>query len=431
MKKSYITRRNFLGKSLAGLAGVSIAPHLHALGTSANDVIRMGVIGPGRKGINLAKAFMNIEGVQMVAASDVYGVKRQRFEKVVKDFYAEKKMPAQVETYENYQDLLERNDIDAVVIATPDHWHALNAIDAVKAGKDVYLEKPMTFTIREGQALRLAVRDQNRILGIGSQQRSDPKFQHAVKLVQDGAIGRIQKINAYVGTPPTVYDLPQEPIPEDLNWNLWLGPSPYVHYNHELAPPISLNPPENEEFWAGWRWYKELGGGFTTDWGAHMFDIAQWGIQMDGKGPIEIIPAGYKNVPHLTYIYDNGVVMTEEPFDENKTKGVKFWGNDGWIEISRGFFRGSSPALAPDVSSDNAVNNIHQRDFVNAVRKRKDPQVPVEVGHSSCTVCTLGNIAYDLGRPLRWNPYTETFVNDPEADKHMHRAYRSGYNLSV
>jgi len=431
MKKNKITRRSFLGKSMAGIAGVSIAPHLYAFGTSANDVIRIGVIGPGRKGLNLARAFMNIEGVQVVAGSDVYGIKRKRFEKVVKDFYAGKKIKPDVKTYENYHDMLARTDIDAVVIATPDHWHALNAVDAIKAGKDVYLEKPMTFTIREGQVLRLAVRDYNRILGIGSQQRSDPQFQHAVKLVQEGAIGRIQKINAHVGDPPIIYNLPQEPIPEDLNWDLWLGPSPYVHYNHELAPPISLDPPQDEQFWAGWRWYKELGGGFTTDWGAHMFDIAQWGIGMDGRGPVEIIPAGYKRTPHLTYIYDNGVVMTEEPFDENKTKGVKFWGNDGWIEISRGFFKGSSPSLAPKIDKGNQVKNIHERDFLKAVRERKDPQVPVEIGHSSCTVCTLGNIAYELGRPVRWNPDNETFVNDPEADKHMHREYRDGYQLGV
>lgn len=431
MKNNKITRRSFLGKSIAGIAGVHFAPHLYGFGKSANDVIRIGVIGPGKKGINLAKAFMNIEGVQVVAGSDVYGRKRERFERLVKDFYADKNMPAEVKTYENYHDLLHRTDIDAVVIATPDHWHALNAIDAVKAGKDVYLEKPMTFTIREGQTLRLAVRNLNRILGIGSQQRSGTNFQHAVKLVQEGAIGRIQKINAHVGDPPTIYDLPQKPIPEDLNWDMWLGPAPYVHYNPELAPPISLDPPKDEEFWAGWRWYKELGGGYTTDWGAHMFDIAQWGIGMDGRGPIEIIPAGYNGTPNLTFIYDNGVVMTEEPFDENKTKGVKFWGNDGWIEISRGFYKGSSPSLAPNVNDENQVSHIHQRNFIEAVRERKDPQVPVEVGHSSCTVCTLGNIAYELGRPIRWNPDTETFINDSEAMQHLHRDYRSGYQLKV
>ncbi len=232
-----------------------------------------------------------------------------------------------------------------------------------------------------------------------------------------------------MGDPPTVYDLPREKIPADLNWDLWLGPNPYVHYNHQLNPPISLDPPKKEQLWAAWRWYREMGGGFTTDWGAHMFDIAQWGMKIDGKGPIEIIPAGYGNTPHLTYLYDNGVVMTEEPFDDRKTKGVKFWGNDGWIEVARGYFQGSSPELAPTISKDDASDHPHQKDFIDAIRSRRDPQVPMETGHSSCTTCNLGNIAYRLGRPVRWDPYHEQFVDDPEAEAHIHREYRDGYSL--
>jgi len=429
MNTKNMNRRSFLGKSLAGMAGVAILPNLYALGASPNEVIRLGVIGPGRRGVRLAQAFMELEGVQVVAASDVYGRKCERFEQMVKDFYGGKKKKAEVATYEHYHDMLNRSDIDAVVIATPDHWHALNALDAIKAGKDVYIEKPMTFTIREGQALRLAVRDHNRVLGVGSQQRSGPEFEHAVKLVQEGAIGRVQKINAHVGAPPSKFDLPQQPIPKDLNWDLWLGPSPYVHYHEQLAPPISLDPPKNETFWGGWRWYKVLGGGFTTDWGAHMFDIAQWAMGMDGSGPFEVIPAGYKDTPHLTFIYRNGVVMTEEPFNEKKSKGVKFWGNDGWVEVSRGFLQASDPALLKGYSKEGQPSHPHLRDFVAAMKSRKDPKVPVEVGHSSCTTCLLGNIAYDLGRPLRWNPETENFVDDPEAQQHLHRDYREGYSL--
>jgi len=434
MSNNHISRRNFLGKSLAGMAGVTLMPSIYGFG-SANESVRLGFIGMGRQSMFLLNGFMQVPGVEIMAGSDVYGVKRQRFEKRVKDFYSKNnKKLKDLKTYENYQDLLARDDIDAVVIATPDHWHALIAIDAIKAGKDVYLEKPLTFTIREGQALRLAVRDNNRILGVGSQQRSDPNFQQAVKLVQEGKIGRIQKINAYVGDPPTIYNLPKEEIPNDLNWDMWLGPNPYVHYNHELNPPISINPPKDEQLWGAWRWYKEMGGGFTTDWGAHMFDIAQWGLNMDGSGPIEIIPAGYRNTPHLTYIYGNGVVMTEEPFNEDKTKGVKFWGNDGWIEVARGYFQGSTPALKPEISEDNGPYETkipHQINFIESVRARKDPAVPVEIGHSSCTVCNLGNIAYELGRPVRWNPENEVFVNDVEATKFYHREYRDGYKLNV
>ena len=265
---------------------------------------------------------MNMEGVNVVAGCDVYGVKRQRFEKRVREHYEKQGKTVNIKTYEKYQDLLARPDIDAVVIASPDHWHALMAIDACKTGKDVYLEKPLTLTIKEGQELVKTVRKYNRILAVGSQQRSDPNFQHAVKLVQDGKLGTIERVNAYVGGPPVPYDLPMEILPIDLNWDLWLGPNPYVHYNKELNPPISLNPPKDEQFWGGWRWYKELGGGFTTDWGAHMFDIAQWGLGMDESGPVEIIPAGYENTPYLTFRYANGAIMTEEPFNDQKTKGV-------------------------------------------------------------------------------------------------------------
>ena len=427
-----ISRRNFIGTSLTGLAGLSLMPAI-GFARGANDTVRLGFIGVGRQAMFLLNGFMSIPGVEVVAGSDVYGIKRKRFERRVKEHASKNnKKVKDVKTYENYQDLLARNDVDAVVIASPDHWHALMAIDAVNAGKDVYLEKPLTFTIREGQALRLAVRDNNRILAVGSQQRSDPNFQHAVKLVQDGAIGRIQKINAYVGDPPTFYDLPKEPIPSDLNWDMWLGPNPYVHYNHQLNPPISLDPPQDEQLWGAWRWYREMGGGFTTDWGAHMFDIAQWGLEMDDSGPIEIIPAGYKETPHLTYIYRNGVVMTEEPFNENKTKGVKFWGNDGFIEVARGYFHGSTPALQPEISEDDGqyeTKVAHHVNFIESVRNRKEPVVPVEIGHRSATVCTLGNIAYAEGRPIRWNPETETFVNDPEAEKFYHREYREGYSL--
>ncbi|MFC2124764.1 Gfo/Idh/MocA family protein [Bacteroidota bacterium] len=431
-KSSSISRRSFLESSAKGAAGLAILPGLMSF--KPNETINLGFIGLGRQAMFLLNGFMNVEGVKVLAGCDVYGIKRQRFEKRVTDFYSKKGSKADIKIYEKYQDLLAREDIDAVVIATPDHWHALIAIDAIKNGKDVYLEKPLTLTIREGQALRKAVRKYNRILGVGSQQRSDPAFQHAVKMVQDGKLGDMEKVYAYVGAPPKPYDLPREILPVDLNWDLWLGPNPYVHYNKELNPPISLDPEENEKFWGGWRWYSEMGGGFTTDWGAHMFDIAQWGLGMDKNGPVEIIPGGYEDTKFLTYKYSNGVIMTEEPFDDKKTKGVKFVGKDGWIEVSRGHFEASSKNLKPDIKREKGPYETkipHQVNFIEAVKNRKDPQVPVEIGHSSCTVCTLGNIAYDLRRPVKWDPAKEEFVKDLQADLYMHREYRKGYKLPV
>ena len=193
-----------------------------------NGDIRLGFIGMGRQSMFLLDGFIKIPGVQVVAGCDVYGIKRKRFEKRVKAFYTKAGKEAKVETYEKFEDLLARKDIDAVVIAVPDHSHARIAIAACRAGKDVYLEKPMTFTIREGQELKKVVRETGRILGIGSQQRSDPNFQHAVKLVQTGALGKISLVNAYVGAPPTPYNLPEEPVPADLNWDLWLGSLPIL-----------------------------------------------------------------------------------------------------------------------------------------------------------------------------------------------------------
>ncbi len=425
-----LSRRTFLRNSALGAAGMMILPGFKNF--SPNDTINLGFIGLGRQAMFLLNGFMSLEGVKVLAGCDVYGIKRRRFAQRVKEKYG---MNAQVETYERYQDILARKDIDAVVIATPDHWHALIAIDAVKAGKDVYLEKPLTFTIKEGELLRKAVRKHGRILAVGSQQRSDPNFQHAVNLVQEGKLGEITHVYAHVGAPPTPYNLPREIMPVDLNWDLWLGPNKYVHYNHELNPPISLDPPQDEQLWGAWRWYKETGGGFTTDWGAHMFDIAQWGLGMDESGPVEVIPAGYEENEVMTWKYPNGVPMTQEPFNKENTKGVKFVGKDGWIEVARGYFVGSEKSFAPKTADDETgpyeTRIPHQENFIWALRNRKDPVATVEIGHRTCTVCNLGNIADDLGRPVNWDPQKEVFVNDPQAELYYHRHYREDYQLPL
>ena len=430
------SRRQFLGASALGLTGLAVLPGMIGCTQPVVDTdLKLGFIGLGQQANFLLNGFLEIPGVKAVAGCDVYGIKRKRFEKRVNAFYTKAGKEVKVETYEKYGDLLKRKDINAVVIAVPDHSHAYIAIAALKAGKDVYLEKPMTFTIKEGQELKKVVRETGRIFGLGSQQRSDPNFQHAVNLVQTGALGKITKVNAYVGAPPKPYTLPEEPIPADLNWDLWLGPLPAtIHYNKELDPPISLDPEENEKFWGGWRWYKEMGGGFTTDWGAHMFDIAQWGLGMDKNGPVEISPIG-DGTEYISFKYADGVVMTSEPFDEKKTKGVKFIGEEGWIEVSRGYFNASDPKFnsAEKPASDGPYETKipHQVNFIESVRGRKDPIVTVEIGHSSCTVCTLGNIACDLKRTIKWDPATEKFVDDTDgaATQKLHYEYRTGWKL--
>ncbi|TDO03075.1 Gfo/Idh/MocA family protein [Sunxiuqinia elliptica] len=434
-----LSRRRFLGTAAIGMAGITLLPSLSSCSSpkKADDKIRLGFIGMGRQAMFLLNGFIQIPGVRVIAGCDVYGRKRQRFENRVNEFYSKNNVQVEVKTYEKYQDLLQRNDIDAVVIAVPDHAHAMIAIAACKAGKDVYLEKPMTFTIKEGQELRRVVRENDRILAIGSQQRSDPNFQHAIKMVHTGRLGEIQQVNAYVGAPPVPYNLPKEEIPADLNWDLWLGPLPGdIHFNNELNPPISLDPVEHEKIWGAWRWYKEMGGGFTTDWGAHMFDIGQWGLGMDESGPVEISPVG-DGTEYMQFKYANGVVMTSEPFNEQMTKGVKFTGTDGWLEVSRGHFVASDDSLLPpksaqaDDDTPYETKIPHQINFIEAVRNRVDPVVPVEVGHRTCTVCTLGNIACDLKRTIKWDPATETFVDDQDgaATAHLHYQYRDGWTL--
>ena len=441
-ERKRLSRRQFLGTSALGMAGILILPAVgcgraKTVAKENPNLIRLGFIGLGRQAMFLMDGFIQIPDVEVIAGCDVYAIKRTRFENRVADFYKKAGKEMKPVTYEKFEELIKRDDIDAVVIAVPDHSHARIAIAALRAGKDVYLEKPMTLTIFEGQQLKKVVRETGRILGVGSQQRSDATFQHAVKLVQDGALGKISKVNAYVGAPPTPYNLPEEPIPAGLNWDLWLGSLPAtIHFNNQLNPPISLDPPKDEEIWGAWRWYKEMGGGFTTDWGAHMFDIAQWGLGMDKNGPVEISPIG-DGSEFISWKYANGVIMTSETFDEKKTKGVKFFGENGWIEVSRGYFNASDPKFNPSTPAAGANDGPyetripHQVNFIESVRKRVDPVASVDIGHSSCTVCTLGNIAVELKKTIKWDPATETFVDDKDgaAAKLLHYTYREPWKL--
>ena len=445
-------RRDFLRTSALGAAGLILPSSFSGISASgkapvtkksANDKITLGFIGLGQQAVNLLNGFITMDDVQVVAGCDVYDIKRDRFVRRVTDYYTKKGVKkVRVDVYEDYQDVLARPDIDAVVITTPDHQHALIAIAACKAGKDIYLEKPLTLTIYEGQQLVKAVRKYNRILQVGSQQRSSAEFIHAATLAREGELGKIRKIKVYVGRndvnrvtgAPASNNLPPMDIPAGLNWDKWLGPLPTtVRYHSDLDPVIT--PTQNEQLWGAWRWYKVTGGGLMTDWGAHMFDIAQWAIGKDLGGPVDIIPPGYSFYDHLTYKYDNGIEVTEEPFDDG-TPGVKIYGDKGYIRVCRGIFEASDKRW--DMRSAQDDGNVpyetkvgHHRTFIESVRSRIDPNVPVEVGHSSCTVCNLGNIAMELGRPVVWNPIVQKFMNDPEATKLMHYDYRSGYSLEV
>ncbi|MBQ2149940.1 MAG: Gfo/Idh/MocA family oxidoreductase, partial [Bacteroidales bacterium] len=354
-------RRDFLKASAIGAAGImlpsgvlraSSAPAPATPKKNTNDKINLGFIGLGQQVLMLLNLFLPMKDVRVVAGCDVYDIKRERFVHLVTEHYTtlgEKKV--KVDVYEDYQDLLARPDIDAVVIAVPDHQHALIAIAACKAGKDIFLEKPLTLTIYEGQQLVKAVRKYNRILQVGSMQRSSNEFIHATRMVREGELGTIRKIKAYVGRDatnpnspcPIPYDLPEMPIPAGLNWDKWLGPLPTsFHYHSDLNPVNTLE--KREAFWAKWRFYKGLGNGFMADWGAHMFDIVQWAIGKDRSGPVEIIPEGYSYYEHLTFKYDNGIIVSEEPC-ETRGQGVEIYGDEGWIKVSRGRYTASDKRL--------------------------------------------------------------------------------------
>ena len=437
-----MTRREFLGFSALGLAGLTILPSwsINGVRIAPSDRVVIGFVGLGQQGLSDFTSFSTCPGVQVAAGCDVDSLKRERFKRRVEAWQKSQNVAPRCDQYEFYEDLLERKDIDVIEVATPDHWHALVAIHACQSGKDVYCQKPLAYTITEGWAIVRAVRENKRVLQVGSQQRSSKEFQDAIALVRAGKIGHIEKIYARVGDPPKPFNLPEMPVPGNLNFNQWMGPlnDPKIHYHPDLCPPISLDPEKNELLWGAWRWYQETGNGYTADWGAHMFDIAQAAIGMDGSGPIEFIPAGYKGTVYSTMKYANGIVMTEQPFQEDNdaAQGIKFIGDKGWLKVARGYIECSDPSLLEKKEQkvgkgEYEVSAPHMQNFVDCVRSRENPIAPVEVGCSTNTLCCLQNIARELGRPVHWNPATLSFEGDKEAEAHRlyGYVYRNPYKL--
>jgi predicted dehydrogenase len=435
--KNQMNRRQFLGYSALGLAGLTILPSWtleNGKRLAPSDRVVLGFIGLGRQGLSDFGSFSACPGVQVAAGCDVDTIKQERFRRRVTAWQQKQGMNERCDLYEFYEDLLNRKDIDAVSIASPDHWHALMVIRSCQANKDVYVQKPLAFTIVEGYDIVKAVRCNNRVLQVGSQQRSGKEFQQAISLVRSGGIGHIETIYSKVGDPPKPLDLPEEKVPANLNFNQWLGPlnDPKVHYHPDLCPPVTLEPEKNEQLWGAWRWYCETGNGFTADWGAHMFDISQAAIGMDGSAPSEYIPKGYNGAQYLTMKYLNGIVMTEQPYrDDNPgAQGIRFNGTKGWLKVSRGYIECSDPNLLKKEeqkieAGQYEVSSPHMRNFIDCVRSRQNPVAPVEVGCSTNTLCCLANIATELKRPVKWDPATLSFGDDKEAA--AHRLYQYEY----
>jgi predicted dehydrogenase len=431
-KNNALSRRKFLNQA-AILSSVMIVPRFVLGGkgyTAPSDKISLGFIGAGRQGSGLLNNFLKLDEAQVVAASDVYASKLKNFTTKANKFYADKTGQSSYDgckSYEDFRELLARKDINAVVIATPDHWHAVHAIRAAEAGKDIYCEKPLSLTIKEGRAMVKAARKHDRIFQTGSMQRSAPEFRQTAELIRNGYLGEIKTVKVSIGGGPLPYDLPKEDLPQGLNWDLWLGPNEYVHYNHLIAPAPGA------DIWARWRYYKGLGGGDLTDWGAHMFDIVQWSLDMDESGPTEIIPPNGNDVKFLTYKYGNGITMTQENFGKNHA--IRFIGTEGELDVQRTKLETSKPELATRVIGENEKrvykSENHYRDFTNSIRSRKKPICDIETGHRSATVCNLGNIAFETKRPLKWNPKKETFKNDKEANEMLGRKLKQEWAIPM
>ena len=433
-----INRRDFVGKAATALAGIMIVPR-HVLGgtrpdgtkyIAPSDIISLGFIGTGKQGRGLTNSFLSTNEARIVAMSEVYKAKAQLTIDRIKTFYEKNPQSgtySEIPVYNDFRELLARKDVDAVVIATPDHWHAAMAVRAAEAGKDIYCEKPLALTVKEGRAMVNAARKYNRVFQTGSMQRSWPEFRQAAELIRNGYIGEVKSIKVNVGPPPKPYDLPAETIPEGLDWSAWLGPNAAVPFNSELAPPTS------KDVFPNWRNYKEFGGGMVTDWGAHMFDIVQWALDMDNSGPVEVIAPDGKEHPFLTYRYENGIIMTHEKWDWNNA--ILFTGTEGEFRVQRKKIETTPASLATRVIAETEKHvyksENHYKDFFDAMRKRSKPICDVEIGHRTASVCNIGNIAYQLNRPLQWNPKKETFKNDKEANALLGRSMNDAWGIKI
>ncbi|MGB5229407.1 MAG: Gfo/Idh/MocA family oxidoreductase [Eudoraea sp.] len=426
--KSKLTRRRFIRNSAFTLGAISIIPR-HVLGkgfVAPSDKVNLGFIGLGKQSRGLAARFVQNTNAQIIASCDVWTTKNAWFKDHVEKVYAEHRNQSgysSVNTFLEYKELLDQTEIDAVIVATPDHWHALQSIDAMKAGKDVFCEKPLTHTLKEGKEMVKWAKKTGKIVQTGSMQRSWDNFRKACELVRNGYLGDIQKILVNVGDPARPYDLKAEAMPVEVNWNNWCGPAPLLGYNHRLAPSNN-----DVDFWPDWRLYQEVGGGILCDWGAHMFDIVQWALGMDRTGPVKFVPPTDKNaVRGLKMYYANGVEVVHEDFERGW--GVRFIGTEGKMDVSRSFLE-TDPAGILNVELKNTdtrlykVKKDHYQDWIDAIKNRTQPICDVETGHRSASVCNIANIAYDLGETLQWDPETEKFKGNSTANKMRHVKYR-------
>ncbi len=427
------SRRRFIGRAAAWLGmGAAVPCYVpgHVLGgdhrVGANERIGIGYIGVGRR----ARQLMGLPaGASIVAVADV---DLARAEQIA----AKKKCRA----YHDYRKLLEDQNVDAVVVATPDHWHVIAAIHACQAGKDVYCEKPLSLTVREGRMLVKAARKYDRIVQTGSQQRSMDANRTACEFVRSGRLGRLKEVIGF--NYPTSWEcaFPGQDVPTRLDWNRWCGPAPLVPFHSELFRPRGK---------PGWMSFRPFSGGEMTGWGAHGLDQVQWALGMDGGGPTEIWTEGpsfrppvYQrpesqtrgdkacSQPTVCFRYAGGLVLK---LADGPRGGAVFVGEHGTVTIDRGRYRIEPAGLAgearAEIKGEPDGTTRHLQNWVDCMRSRRLPVADVEIGHRTATLCHLGNIARWTGRKLKWDPKRELFVGDDAANRLLDRPRRSGFEL--
>lgn len=434
--QSRISRRRFLAQSSAALAGVAgIAPGIaRASHRAPSERITLGCIGVGGMGRGDMGAFLGSHDAQVLAVCDVKRTAREAACAQVNDQYGNKDCA----TYVHFEDLVARDDLDAVLIASNDHWHVLHALAAVRAGKDVYVEKPLGMSIHECQVLRDAVRSHGRVFQFGTQQRSMREFRQACELVRNGRIGKIESIEVGVHAGAAertgLKTITPEPVPDGFEYDLWLGPAPVAPY----VPQRVVNP--------HWFHISDYSLGYVSGWGIHHIDIAQWGHGTELTGPVEI--EGTDVFPNddalcdnpiswdVRYLYADGVPMRftgTGPGFEGVRQGITFKGSEGWVWVNRGQIEASCATLLEERPGPNdvrlPVSTHHQQNLLDSIRTRRPPIANIEVAVRSDTVCQLGWIAFKLQRKLRWDPEREVFIGDDEANRMLQRTMRAPWRL--
>lgn len=435
-----ISRRSFIKQTAAAaaLSPLILPSNIRAAEKGPNSLVNMAFVGMGTQNRGLLSNFL-WRNIKVVAVCDVDTNRRENALKTVETFHADHKEKGAFDckAYNDFQEVMERKDIDAVCIATPDHWHALVTLAALRNGKDVYCEKPLTHNIHEAIEVMAAVSQHKRVLQTGSMQRSMTEFRVACELVRNGAIGKLERVTCMVGGPGRSCDLPEEPAEKGLDWDRWLGPAPLRPYNSTLSPRgVHGHFPD-------WRSYVEYGGGSICDFGAHHFDIAQWGLGMDESGPVEVRPPEQPNATTgAMLVYANGITMTQVPRGgKMRFGGIRFFGTDGEVEADRGSFemvRGGETIASTGLAEKRFLadakirlyrSKSHTDDFLERVADRKRPVASeIEGGHTAIC-CHLINLAYHHRRTLKWDPEKMTFTANTGDPAWLTRDYRTPWKV--